>query len=318
MFVPRSGPRYTEEEARRAVAESKSWAETLRNLGMCTSGGAAPILRKYVEIWGISTDHFDPYASQRGKRNPLRPLSEVLVENSTYSRGNLKERLFREGYKPRYCELCGQGEEWQGRRMSLILDHVNGIGNDNRFQNLRIVCPNCAATLDTHCGRGRATPRERECLLCGKPFRPRYATHRYCSPTCGQRSPGPTNAKPEIRKVDRPPYARLKREVGAMGYSAVGRRYGVSDNAVRKWIQWYEAEMERAGRADGMKRFRCEQVIAGCDATFEAPDEDGILRQVVVHAREAHGMDEVPPEVADRVLAGVEGTSEEGPPAPAA
>jgi hypothetical protein len=128
MFVPRSGPRYTEEEARRAVAESKSWAETLRNLGMCTSGGAAPILRKYVEIWGISTDHFDPYASQRGKRNPLRPLSEVLVENSTYSRGNLKERLFREGYKPRYCELCGQGEEWQGRRMSLILDHVTASG----------------------------------------------------------------------------------------------------------------------------------------------------------------------------------------------
>jgi predicted small metal-binding protein len=75
--------------------------------------------------------------------------------------------------------------------------------------------------------------------------------------------------------------------------------------------------MERAGRADGMKRFRCEQLVAGCDATFEAPDEDGILRQVVVHAREAHGMDEVPPEVADRVLKGIEGTSEEGPPAPA-
>ena len=95
------------------------------------------------------------------------------------------------------------------------------------------------------------------------------------------------------------------------------RRYGVSDNAVRKWIRWYEAEMERGGRTNGMKRFRCEQVVPGCDATFEAPDDDGIMRQVVVHAREAHGMDEVPPEVAEKVVAGIEGTTEGGPPAPA-
>ena len=37
--------------------------------------------------------------------------------------------------------------------MALILDHINGIGNDHRLENLRIVCPNCAGTLDTHCGR---------------------------------------------------------------------------------------------------------------------------------------------------------------------
>ena len=47
---------------------------------------------------------------------------------------------------------------WYGRRMSLVLDHVNGVSNDNRFINRRIVCPNCAATLDTH--RGRNIPRE--------------------------------------------------------------------------------------------------------------------------------------------------------------
>lgn len=34
--------------------------------------------------------------------------------------------------------------------MSLILDHINGINNDNRLENLRIVCPNCDATLDTY------------------------------------------------------------------------------------------------------------------------------------------------------------------------
>jgi ribosomal protein S27AE len=65
----------------------------------------------------------------------------------------LKERLFNEGLKDRQCEQCGQGELWRGRSMSLILDHINGIPDDNRIENLQIVCPNCAATLDTHCGR---------------------------------------------------------------------------------------------------------------------------------------------------------------------
>jgi predicted small metal-binding protein len=288
------------------VAESKSWAEALRNLGMCHGGGSTTVLKKYVRIWGIPTDHFDPYASITRPRQSAQPLAAVLVENSSYSRRTLKERLFREGFKPRYCELCGQGEEWQGKPMGLILDHINGVNNDNRFHNLRIVCPNCAATLDTHCGRANRIERERECLRCGKTFTPRYVSHRYCSPACGTRSPGPTDPRPERRKVDRPPYARLKREVAAMGWSAVGRRFGVSDNAVRKWVRWYENEMARAGNADGMKRLRCAEVVPGCNATFEAPDDEGILRQVVVHAREAHGMDEVPPDLADEVVSRIE------------
>jgi predicted small metal-binding protein len=266
VFVPRTGPRYTEEEARTAIAESMSWAEALRNLGMCHGGGSAAVLKKYARIWHIPTDHFDPYAAARGPRASARALADVLVENSNYSRRSLKQRLFREGYKPRYCELCAQGEEWHGRPMGLILDHI-------------------------------------------------------CSPACGHHAPGPAGPKPGIRKVDRPPCARLKREVAAMGWSAVGRRYGVSDNAVRKWIRWYEAEIERAGKAQRMKRFSCGQVVPGCGATFEAPDEEGILRQVVVHAREAHGMDEVPPDVADKVVAGIEDTGGDDvsagvPPAP--
>ena len=31
-------------------------------------------------------------------------------------------------------------------------------------------------------------------------------------------------------------------ELAASNYSAVGRKYGVSDNAVRKWVRWYEQE----------------------------------------------------------------------------
>jgi transposase-like protein len=46
--------------------------------------------------------------------------------------------------------------------------------------------------------------------------------------------------RPETRKVERPPYDVLMAELAASNYSAVGRKYGVSDNAVRKWVRWYE------------------------------------------------------------------------------
>ena len=104
--------------------------------------------------------------------------------------------------------------------MSLILDHINGVPDDNRLENLRIVCPNCAATLDTHCGRkNRREPDVRSCKRCGKQFEAKYRSHRYCSHACGCR-------------WDR---SRLRG----------GRKYGVSDNAVRKWVGFYERERER-------------------------------------------------------------------------
>jgi hypothetical protein len=212
---------------------------------MCHPGGAHEVLRKYAALWEIQTDHFDPYATNRAvgaKRR--RPLDEILVERSTYSRNHLKERLYEAGLKRPVCELCGQGERWQGREMGMILDHINGIADDNRLTNLRIVCPNCAATLDTHCARKRRVARaDQECVRCGSLFRPRHRRQRYCSRACGMRWDRSGLARPGARRVDRPPYSQLIREVQAIGYLATGRRYGVSDNAIRKWIKQYEKEL---------------------------------------------------------------------------
>jgi transposase-like protein len=47
------------------------------------------------------------------------------------------------------------------------------------------------------------------------------------------------------RKVDRPPYEQLLEEIRSTSYVAVGRKYGVSDNAVRKWVRFYERQIER-------------------------------------------------------------------------
>lgn len=54
-----------------------------------------------------------------------------------------------------------------------------------------------------------------------------------------------------------------------------------------------------------MKQFRCGDIVPGCETTIEGESEDQILEQVAEHARDAHGMDEVPPEVVDRVRASI-------------
>ena len=52
-----------------------------------------------------------------------------------------------------------------------------------------------------------------------------------------------------------------------------------------------------------MKQFRCGVLVPGCYATFQGESDDEILRQVFVHAREEHGMDQVPPDVVNEIRA---------------
>jgi hypothetical protein len=242
-------PRYTEKEAREAVAESRSYAEALRRLGMRPAGGNHALFRKWVDkVWRIPTGHFDGGGRRVPVPDPI-PLVEILVRGSSYSRSNLKKRLFAKGLKQRRCEMCGQDENWCGHTMSLILDHINGVPDDNRIENLRIVCPNCAATLNTHCGRkNRRQPEIRSCRRCRKKFEAKYRDHHYCSRSCGSRwnrSKLRGRPVPAYRRVERPPYEQLLAEIEATSYCAVGRKYGVSDNAVRKWVRFYERERER-------------------------------------------------------------------------
>jgi Zn finger protein HypA/HybF involved in hydrogenase expression len=82
-------------------------------------------------------------------------LENVLTENSTYARHHVKRRILEKSLVEYKCQCCGIGPEWQGKPMPLILDHINGINNDNRVENLRFVCSNCDSQLDTYKSRNR-------------------------------------------------------------------------------------------------------------------------------------------------------------------
>jgi len=78
---------------------------------------------------------------------------EVFVENSTYARHNLKRRVLHQNLIKYECSICSMPPEWKGKPMSLVLDHINGINNDNRIDNLRFVCHNCDSQLPTYKSR---------------------------------------------------------------------------------------------------------------------------------------------------------------------
>jgi Zn finger protein HypA/HybF involved in hydrogenase expression len=80
------------------------------------------------------------------------PLSEIMVEYSTYQSSKLKIRLFNENIKEKRCECCNL-TEWLSNPIPLELHHVNGVKTDHRLENLQIVCPNCHAQTDNYRGR---------------------------------------------------------------------------------------------------------------------------------------------------------------------
>lgn len=89
------------------------------------------------------------------------PLEEVMCENSTYRRASLKARLLSTGLLECVCAICGSPAEWRGQPMPLILDHVNGVNNDNRLENLRLVCSNCDSQLPTYKSKNRQNKSKR-------------------------------------------------------------------------------------------------------------------------------------------------------------
>lgn len=219
--------KWGKENLERIINESLSYKECLINMKLRAAGDNYKVLKKYIKKYNLSIIHF---VDKKNKIKRTLTLEDILVENSSYKRTSLKERLYKEGLKERKCELCGQDEEWNGKQMSLILDHINGVYNDNRFENLRIVCPNCNATLETHCGKNRKVIKKEKIkhfCECGNEIHIKSEKCLKCTSLSN-------------RTVERPTYEFLLKEIKETNYCAVGRKYGVSDNAIRKWVKQYE------------------------------------------------------------------------------
>jgi hypothetical protein len=145
----------TDERIEEAVKSSRSLAQVLIKLGFKPGGGRQALLKERIQELHLDTSHFMGQGWRKGSRGtviPARPLAEILVEGRFLSTNWLKWRLIREGVKQPRCEACAR-IEWNGRPIALELDHINGRRDDNRLENLCVLCPNCHAQTETYRGR---------------------------------------------------------------------------------------------------------------------------------------------------------------------
>lgn len=138
------------------VAESFSKAEVLRKLSLAVVGGNQKQLDKYLLRHNLSTSHFTGQGHLKGKTHswaPKRPLVELLTYGSGCGSDYLKKRLIKEGLLEDKCYECNNPPEWNGKPLVNHLDHINGDNQDNRIENLRILCPNCHSQTPTYSGK---------------------------------------------------------------------------------------------------------------------------------------------------------------------
>jgi Zn finger protein HypA/HybF involved in hydrogenase expression len=144
---------WEKEKILEAVKNSKCKSDVLRFMGISTKSGNFQTLDKHLKKFEINSDSLI-YDNTRGNKWIKKYSNDdVFCEKSTLSRKNIKERIIKDKLIEYKChgENCDIIDNWKGNPLSLQLDHINGINDDNRLENLRFLCPNCHSQTETFC-----------------------------------------------------------------------------------------------------------------------------------------------------------------------
>lgn len=215
------------------VKESTSFSDLLLKIGLINKGGNYKTVRQRLIEDKIDFSNIIHRHIVVPIPNKI-PNEELFIENCKHHRHIVKKAILRERLIINKCAICGQAPIWNNKPLSLVLDHVNGEPNDNRLENLRFLCPNCNSQTETFTGKKN---RIEHMCVCGNKY---YGNRRRCE-SCRKRN-GQSYPRYWLRKVVRPSKNILIEEVERLGFVGTGKKYGVSDNAVRKWIKFYEKQ----------------------------------------------------------------------------
>lgn len=147
----------TDEQFVNIIKESVNISEVLFKLGYTTAGnswGFSQIKKRMIDL---RLDHsiFKGKSAYRVTQKQKEITSDkLLCINCNHNRNVLRRYILINNLLSYQCSQCGI-TTWQNKTLSLDLDHINGINNDNRIENLRFLCPNCHSQTTTYGSKNR-------------------------------------------------------------------------------------------------------------------------------------------------------------------
>lgn len=209
-----------------AIQNSSSIREILRYLGLSASGDAYKQVRKWAGTHDLELPKsFRPAYKRMTLEDKLQ--KGVPVKSST-----LLVELVAAGLKKNQCEKCGQDNLWHGEPLTLHLDHIDGDHDNNLIENLRILCPHCHQQTPTFGAKNaKFKPARKYFCECGQEKTNKEVNH--CNDCYLE------ERKKLINHTDNPwpPVSDVLMWLETSSFVAVGKKIGVSDNAVRKFIK---------------------------------------------------------------------------------
>lgn len=139
------------------LKKSSTISEVLFKLGYTVKGNSWGYSQVKRRMDDLNLDYYifkgKSAVIKIGRLNNVRK-EDILKENCKHQRTVLRRYVIKNNLIPYKCAICGC-TEWQGKTLSLELDHINGINNDNRLENLRFLCPNCHSQTSTYGSRNQ-------------------------------------------------------------------------------------------------------------------------------------------------------------------
>ena len=131
----------------RSCANSREWTDIAKKQ-------KSKSLKKFIQdnpSWHERRAATDEARLQTLRATLYAKNQEKFLEGKIATRANIKKWLIETCDE--VCSICKLLPEWNGKFLSLQVDHINGINNDNRPENVRLVCPNCHSQTDTFAGK---------------------------------------------------------------------------------------------------------------------------------------------------------------------